>query len=245
MDKVLEVKNLTKIYKNNRGIKDISFDIYPGDIYGFLGPNGAGKTTVMKIISGLLRADQGAVTIFGSNILNDFEKAMDRVGCIIETADSYEYMSAQKNLEMAARFYGDIKKTRIDEVLEMVGLSDYKSEKVSQYSLGMKQRLGIASAILSEPELLILDEPTNGLDIEGMADIRNMIIQLAHEQQVTFFVSSHLAHEMELICNRVGILNNGKLIKEGMVADLLQSHASLEEFFIQQAKEDRRNTLNE
>jgi ABC-2 type transport system ATP-binding protein len=154
-------------------------------------------------------------------------------------------MSACQNLKMAARFYEGLSKNRIDEVLEIVGLSAYKNEKVSQFSLGMKQRLGIASAILSQPDLLILDEPTNGLDIEGMADIRNLILELAHEQQVTFFVSSHLAHEMELICNRVGILNNGKLIREGVVAQLLQSHDSLEDFFIQQAKEDRRNNVNE
>lgn len=245
MEKVLEVKNITKIYKNNRGVKDISFDIHTGDIYGFLGPNGAGKTTVMKIITGLLRASQGEVLLFGHNIVHEFEKAMGRVGCIIETADSYEYMSACQNLKMAARFYEGLNKNRIDEVLEIVGLSAYKNEKVCQFSLGMKQRLGIAAAILAQPDLLILDEPTNGLDIEGMADIRNLILKLAHERQVTFFVSSHLAHEMELICNRVGILNNGKLIKEGVVAQLLQSHDSLEDFFIQQAKEDRRNNVNE
>jgi len=245
MDKVLEVKNLTKLYKNQRGVRDISFDIYKGDIYGFLGPNGAGKTTVMKTIVGLCRANQGEINIFGHNIVDQFEAAMARVGCIIEIAVAYEYLSAQDNLKIAARFYEGIGMPRIDEVLDIVGLRPFKNEKVSAFSLGMKQRLGVAGAILSRPEFLILDEPTNGLDIEGMADIRNMIINLAREQQVTFFVSSHLAHEMQLMCNRVGILNNGTLIKEGAVADILQQYPSLEQFFIEQARNSREGCIDE
>ena len=245
MDKVLEVKGLTKTYKNNRGVRDISFNIYKGDVYGFLGPNGAGKTTVMKTIVGLCRANQGEINIFGYNILNQFEKAMAKVGCIIETAASYEYISAYDNLKIASRFYDGINGSRIDEVLEVVGLSPYKKDKVSSFSLGMKQRLGIASAILSRPEFVILDEPMNGLDIEGMADVRNMIIRMARDQQVTFFVSSHLAHEMELTCNRVGILNNGLLIKEGTLVEILKNHASLEEFFIEQARNNRGDSIHE
>jgi len=245
MDKVLEVKGLTKTYKNNRGVRDISFDIYKGDIYGFLGPNGAGKTTVMKTIVGLCKAQQGEINIFGFNIKNDFEKAMSKVGCIIETAASYEYISAYNNLRIASRFYPGIDGSRIDEVLEIVNLSPYKKDKVGSFSLGMKQRLGIASAILSRPEFVILDEPMNGLDIEGMADVRNMIIRMAREQQITFFVSSHLAHEMELTCNRVGILNNGLLIKEGTLVDILANHASLEEFFINQARNNRGDSIHE
>lgn len=245
MDKVLEVKGLTKTYKNNRGVRDISFNIYKGDVYGFLGPNGAGKTTVMKTIVGLCRANQGEINIFGYNILNQFEKAMAKVGCIIETAASYEYISAYDNLKIASRFYDGINGSRIDEVLEVVGLSPYKKDKVGSFSLGMKQRLGIASAILSKPEFVILDEPMNGLDIEGMADVRNMIIRMAREQQVTFFVSSHLAHEMELTCNRVGILNNGLLIKEGTLVDILKNNASLEEFFIEQARNNRGDSIHD
>ena len=245
MDKVLEVKGLTKTYKNNRGVRDITFDIYKGDIYGFLGPNGAGKTTVMKTIVGLCKAQQGEVNIFGFNIINDFEKAMSKVGCIIETAASYEYIGAYDNLKIASRFYAGIDDRRIDEVLEIVGLSPYKKDKVGSFSLGMKQRLGIASAILSRPEFVILDEPMNGLDIEGMADVRNMIIRMAKDEQVTFFVSSHLAHEMELTCNRVGILNNGLLIKEGTLTDIMENHTSLEEFFIEQARSNREDSKHE
>lgn len=239
MDKVLEVNDLTKIYPNKRGIKNISLEINQGDIFGLLGPNGAGKTTLMKIITGLCRADQGQVKIQGFNALDQFEQAMARVGCIIETADAYEYMSGQKNLELAARFYPQLNKTRIDEVLEIVGLSEFKKEKVENYSLGMKQRLALASAILAYPEFVILDEPTNGLDIEGMVEIRKMIVDLARDHRVTFFISSHLAHEMELMCNRIGIINHGKLVKEGMVSEILSGYSSLEDFFIQQTRDER------
>jgi ABC-2 type transport system ATP-binding protein len=245
MEKILEVKNLTKIYKNGRGIKDISFTINRGDIYGFLGPNGAGKTTVMKTISGLCQADRGEVNIFGFNAGGQFEQAMQKVGCLIESPAAYPYLSAYRNLQLAACFYDNIGNDRIDEILALVGLNDYKHEKIAQYSTGMKQRLGIASAMLPNPQLLILDEPTNGLDIEGMADIRNLILSLARDQGVTFFVSSHLAHEMELTCNRVGMINNGRLIVDGNVAELLRDHGSLEDFFIKAAQEDRRKQTDE
>ncbi len=239
MDKVLEVKDLTKIYGNKRGIENISLEINQGDIYGLLGPNGAGKTTLMKIITGLCRADRGQVKIIGFNVPDQFEQAMARVGCIIETADAYEYMSGRKNLELAARFYPHLNKTRIDEVLEIVGLAEFKNEKVANYSLGMKQRLALASAILAYPEFVVLDEPTNGLDIEGMVEIRNMIMDLAREHRVTFFISSHLAHEMELMCSRIGIINHGKLVREGNVSELLSNYSSLEDFFIQQTRDKR------
>lgn len=238
MEKILEVSNLTKLYKNNRGIKNIGFDIFKGDIFGFLGPNGAGKTTVMKIVTGLCKPDQGEVKIFGFNLFDQFEKAMQKVGGIIENSCAYEYMSAYKNLKLAGRYYRDVTSARIEEVLELVGLNNFKNEKVYNYSLGMKQRLGLASAMLSKPELIILDEPTNGLDVEGMIDIRNTIIKLAREQEVTFFISSHLIHEVDLICNRIGILNNGELLKEGLVAELLDGQdISLEDFFIKQLRE--------
>ena len=240
MGKVLEVKGLSKIYKNGRGVRNISFDVEKGDVFGFLGPNGAGKTTVMKVITGLSAAQQGEVKIFGFNIKDQFAKAMAKVGCLIETADAYEYMSAYKNLELAARFYPGLKKTRIEEVLENVGLSRFRKEKVGGFSLGMKQRLGLAQAILSEPEFVILDEPVNGLDIEGMVDIRNTIINLAREKQTTFFISSHLIHEIELVCNRIGIIINGELIKEGRVTELLtDKYKSLEDYYIGQLRGGR------
>jgi ABC-2 type transport system ATP-binding protein len=238
---VLEVERLTKKYPNRRGVEDITFQVRRGDVYGFLGPNGAGKTTVMKVIANLCQADRGHVRIFGYDIATHFEQAIRKVGFLIEKPEAYEYMSGYRNLELALRYYPQLDKRRIDEVLEMVGLASYKNEKVSNYSLGMKQRLGIAAAILSKPELLILDEPTNGLDIEGMVEIRTLIRKLAEEEQITFLISSHLIHEMELICNRVGIVYNGKMLREGLLADILDgTYASLEDYFVQQVREERR-----
>ncbi|HWP96667.1 MAG TPA: ABC transporter ATP-binding protein [Syntrophomonadaceae bacterium] len=245
MAPVLEVKGLTKVYKNGRGIHDISFEIERGEIYGFLGPNGAGKTTVMKNITGLVRADRGVVRILGFDQEKEFEKAMRHVGCIIENPAFYLYLSAVRNLEMIAAFYDDIDRTKIKEILDMVGLKQFQGGPVSQFSTGMRQRLALAAALLGNPDLLILDEPTNGLDIEGMADMRKLIIKLAARQKTTFFVSSHLAHEMELMCNRVGLINDGQMIAEGAVKELLKAHGSLEEFFIQQTQNDRGKAVSE
>lgn len=240
MERILEVKEITKKYKNGRGVEDISFDIKKGDVFGFLGPNGAGKTTLMKIITGLVKADKGEVKIFGHNLNNEFEKAMEKVGAIVEDAVAYEYMSAYNNLKLAAGFYPGINKKNIEEILELVGLKEFKDEKVSDFSLGMKQRLSLASALLSNPELVILDEPTNGLDIEGVVEIRNTIKNLAESKGISFFISSHQIHEIELVCNRVGIIFNGKLIREGQVSDILNDNKeSLEDFFIRQLKENR------
>jgi ABC-2 type transport system ATP-binding protein len=241
METVLEIESLTKTYSNGRGIEDISLQVRRGDIYGCFGPNGAGKTTLMKAVAGLCRIDRGRVRVFGFDAAAHFEQAMMKTGLLIERAEAYEYMSGYKNLEMALRYYPNMAKSRIDEVLELVGLAPYKKDKVETYSLGMKQRLGIAAAIISKPELLILDEPTNGLDIEGMVEIRELILRLAREERITFFISSHLVHEMELICNRIGIMYNGKLIREGKLSELLDgSYASLEDYFVQQVREERR-----
>lgn len=245
MEAVLEIEGLTKTYKNGRGIENITLQVRKGDLYGFFGPNGAGKTTVMKTIARLCRADSGRVRIFGHDVTTHFEQAMRNVGLLIEKAEAFEYMSGYQNLEMALRFYPNMGKKRIGEVLELVGLAPFAKDKVENYSLGMKQRLGIASAILSKPELLILDEPTNGLDIEGMVEIRELILELAKEESITFFVSSHLIHEMELICNRIGIVYDGKLIREGQLSDILDgSYPSLEDYFVKQMREERRASLH-
>lgn len=238
---VLDIAHLTKKYANQRGVEDITLQVRRGDIYGFFGPNGAGKTTVMKVAVNLCKADKGKVSLFGHDVATRHELAMRHVGVMIERAEAYEYMSGYKNLEMAARFYPDVEKRRIGEVLELVGLSSSQHRKVADYSLGMKQRLGFASAIISRPKLLILDEPTNGLDIEGMVEIRELIARLAQEEHITFFISSHLIREMELICNRVGIIYNGKLIREGLLSELLGGpYSSLEEYFVAQVREERR-----
>lgn len=241
METIVEIEGLTKTFRNQRGIHDISLTVRKGDIYGFFGPNGAGKTTVMKTMAGLSRANKGKVRLFGHDVTTHYEQAMAKVGVLIETAEAYEYMSGRKNLELAARMYPELTGKRVDEVLELVGLSGYQREKVGHYSLGMKQRLGLAAAILSRPELLILDEPTNGLDIEGMVQIREVILLLAREERTTFFLSSHLIHDMELMCNRIGILYGGKLIREGLKSELLDGRfPTLEELFIHEVKEERR-----
>ncbi|AJY73536.1 ABC transporter ATP-binding protein [Paenibacillus beijingensis] len=231
---LLEINEVTKLYKNGRGVRNVSFDLSRGDIFGLIGPNGTGKTTLLKMIMGLIRPDQGSIRIFGHSVTESYEQAIAQVGCIIETADAYDYMSAYDNLKLSARFYPDLAKTRIDQVLELVGLAPYKKERVRGYSLGMKQRLALASALLSNPQLVILDEPTNGLDIEGMVEVRHTIRQLALGQGITFLISSHLIHDLGMIANRIGIMNNGSLIRLGQVSELLPDETTLEQYVVTQ-----------
>lgn len=240
MEKVIEIKNLSKVYKNGRGIRDINLDIHRGEIFGFLGPNGAGKTTAMKIMTGLVTPDSGDVKILGHSILEDFEGAMEKVGCIIETAESYPYLTAFENLRQFARYYTDVDSKRIEEVLEITGLLKYKNEKPKKFSLGMKQRLGIAAAILSKPEVVILDEPLNGLDVEGMIHMRNIIKDLAEKEKTTFFISSHLIHDVELTCTSIGILYDGKMLNVDTTDNILKNYVSLENYFISEVERNGR-----
>ena len=240
MEKVIEIKNLTKSYGNGRGIRNINLDIYKGDIFGFLGPNGAGKTTAMKIMTGLIRPEQGDVKILGYSVTEEYEKAMAQVGCLIEIAESYHYLSAFDNLKQLARYYPGIDHHRIDEVLELTGMSKYKNEKPKKFSLGMKQRLGLAAAVLSRPKVVILDEPLNGLDVEGMIDIRKMIQGLAEREQTTFFISSHLIHDVELTCNRIGVIYNGKILNVESTQTILNSYATLENYFVSEVERNGR-----
>lgn len=240
MEKVIEINNLSKLYKNGRGITDINLEINRGEIFGFLGPNGAGKTTAMKIMTGLIKPDNGDVKILGYSVLEDFEKAMSKVGCIIETAESYSYLTAYENLKQFSRYYKDVDDKRIEEVLEIIGLQKFKNEKTRKFSLGMKQRLGIAAAILSKPEVVILDEPLNGLDVEGMLDIRNLIKSLAEEEKTTFFISSHLIHDVELTCNKIGVLYNGRMLNVDTTKNILNNYASLENYFISEVERNGR-----
>jgi ABC-2 type transport system ATP-binding protein len=240
MEKVIEITNLSKVFKNGRGIKDINLDIYRGDIFGFLGPNGAGKTTAMKIMTGLAKPDSGDVKILGHSITESYEQAMEKATCIIETAESYPYLTAYENLKQFSRYYKNIDDKRIDEVLELTGIIKYKNEKPRKFSLGMKQRLGIAAAILSKPEVIILDEPLNGLDVEGMIAMRNIIKNLVEQEKTTFFISSHLIHDVELTCNRIGVLYNGSLLNVDTTKNILNNYVSLENYFVSEVERNGR-----
>ncbi|MCZ8522023.1 MULTISPECIES: ABC transporter ATP-binding protein [Paenibacillus] len=240
MSKAIEITGLTKMYLNGRGISDLNLEIDQGDIFGFLGPNGAGKTTAMKMMAGLLKPDRGDVKIFGSSIQEDYVGAMKHVGCMIETAESYPYLTANDNLKLFARFYPHVDQRRIDECLEITGMSKYKNEKSRKFSLGMKQRLGIAAAILSKPKLLILDEPLNGLDVEGMLEMRRLIKQLSGEEGTTFFISSHLIHDVELTCTRIGVVYGGKLVNVDYTRNILSNYSSLENYFVSEVDRNGR-----
>ena len=209
---VLEVNHINKSFGNKKVLNDVSFAIDEGEILGFIGPNGAGKTTTIKIILGLQSIDSGEVIINGNSITKNFSKAIERVGAIVENPDSYMYLSGRKNLELVANMYDNIPKERIDEVIKLVGLENRIQDKVSKYSLGMRQRLGIAIALLNKPNLLILDEPTNGLDPEGIKELRDLIKNLAKKEKTSILISSHNLSELESFCTDICIIQNGVIL---------------------------------
>ena len=213
---ILKCDNLKKQIKNKIIVENISFSINRGDIVGFIGPNGAGKTTIIKLILGLMKLSEGTVLINGFDIEKDFIKAIEKVGSIVETPDLYMYLSGYDNLKITANNYKNISKNRMNEVIKIVGLENRIKDKVSTYSLGMRQRLGIAEAIINQPELLILDEPTNGLDIEGIIEIRNLIKNLS-QQGMAILVSSHNLTEIDNLCNRIIAIKNGKIIADDTI----------------------------
>ncbi|OEF96869.1 ABC transporter ATP-binding protein [Desulfuribacillus alkaliarsenatis] len=238
---VLQVNNVAKSFAKNKVIHDITFEVRQGEVYGFLGPNGAGKTTLVRMMLGLIDFQQGIIKIHGHDIKKDFKSAVREVGAIVETPYFYPYMSGYDNLRLAANVYDGVTKENIDEVLEMVQMKKRSKDKVRTYSLGMRQRLGIARALLHKPKLVILDEPTNGLDPQGMREIRELIRQLAIERDITFFISSHLLKEVEVTCDRVAILNEGKLLATGTVQELLKeaNADNFEDYFIELTKKER------
>lgn len=210
---VLRVKNLTKKFGNRIAVNNVSFDVFTGEIFGFLGPNGAGKTTTLRLITGLAKPDHGNVLICGYSIKTQYEKAIANLGGIIENPEMYNNFTGLDNLKYYASLYSNIDKNRIKEVTEIVGLSDRIKDKVKTYSLGMKQRLGIAQALLHKPKLLILDEPTNGLDPSGIIEMRKFLKATAIKEGIGILVSSHNLAEMELMCDSIGIINDGCLEK--------------------------------
>lgn len=209
--KVLEVKNINKFFGKKQILKDISFDIEEGEILGFVGPNGSGKTTTIKIILGLQKASSGEVYINGDNIKENFENAIRKVGAIVESPDMYMYLSGLDNLKLVANYY-NISHDKINSIVEFVGLKDRIKDTVSKYSLGMRQRLGIAQAILNKPNLLIVDEPTNGLDPSGIIEFRKMLKELAKKEKMSIFISSHNLAEIENICDKVLLINEGEIV---------------------------------
>lgn len=219
---VVQLQHATKRIAGRNIVNDLSFDIPAGEVFGFLGPNGAGKTTTIRMMVGLIKISQGDILIKGHSITKDFSKAIKNVGAIVENPDLYKYLTGYKNLKHYARMVPGVSKARINEMVEVVGLKDRIHDKVATYSLGMRQRLGIAQALLHRPPLLILDEPTNGLDPAGIHELRNYLKRLAHEEGVAVFVSSHLLSEMELMCDRVGVLQNGKLVSIQSIQDFVR-----------------------
>jgi len=239
---IIEVNSLTKLYKNGRGIKDITFTVEEGDIVGLLGPNGSGKTTTMKAILGLCRGNSGSITVFGKSIDEDFEEIMLQTGALIEAPAIFADMTAMQNMQLAARFYKNIGKDRIEQVLDAVHLLQYKNDKAGRFSLGMKQRLGLALAYLSNPKLIIMDEPVNGLDIEGMIETREIIMSLNKKYNTTFLISSHLSSEIEKTCNKVAVMSEGKLIDFTLTEKALELNPTLEDYYLRRVREQRRET---
>jgi len=220
----LVTEGLTRRFGERVAVDRLSIQVQPGDVYGFLGPNGAGKTTAIRCILGLIRKDAGKVTIFGET---DPVRQRAHVGAMVETPRFFDWMSARGNLERAAAFAGQGDRADIDRALQLVGLWGRESEQVRTYSLGMRQRLGIARALVGKPKLLVLDEPTNGLDPRGMKEVRDLLDHLAKSTQLTIFISSHLLDEIEKLCDRVGIIERGRMIAEGKVADLVAGEAGV------------------
>ncbi|MBE5805407.1 MAG: ABC transporter ATP-binding protein [Clostridiales bacterium] len=226
---VLKCENINKIIKKKQILNNVSLELKEGEILSFIGPNGAGKTTTIKLILGLQSITSGTVTINGFDIQKDFTKAIEKVGAIVENPDFYMYLTGRQNLELAANMYSNIDKKRIDEVINLVGLQNRIDDKVSKYSLGMRQRLGIAQAILNKPNLLVLDEPTNGLDPEGIKELRTFLVKLATEENMAIFISSHNLAELESFCNTVCIIQNGTVI-ENSTMEKIKSGLSSEKF---------------
>ena len=223
-ERIIEVTGLTKRFKSITAVDKLNFNVFRGDVFGFLGPNGAGKSTTIRMLVSLIFPNEGSIKIFGKSINEHRLYILRKIGAIVEKPDFYKYMSAQKNLEILGSAYGcDVSGKRIMEILDLVGLVERAKSKVKTYSHGMKQRLGIAQALLHNPKLIILDEPTTGLDPQGMKDIRNLITNLSREQNKTVFLSSHILHEVEQVANRMIIINKGKTIVEGSVEDLLKA----------------------
>lgn len=236
---VLEVLNVSKKAGARTLVDHVSFSIQAGDVCGFVGPNGAGKTTLIRMMTGLIKPGSGSIRIDGTDVGRERVKALSRVGAIVESPIFFPYMSGRDNLLNLARLHPNVpgteRKARVEEALSIVGLSERGSDKVKTYSLGMKQRLGIAQALLGDPRLIILDEPANGLDPMGIRELRQLIQRLNQERRITFLVSSHLLDELQRICSRFVIIKEGKLVWEGTSREWQEAAGAkgIEEHFVE------------
>jgi ABC-type multidrug transport system ATPase subunit len=223
-EKVIEISGLSKQFKDLKAVNDLNLNVYKGDVFGFLGPNGAGKSTTIRMMLTLINPNHGQIKLFGEDLRANRISILKRIGAIVEKPDFYGYLSAYKNLEILGRLsFTNVSRNRIMEILELVGLAKRYKDKVKTFSHGMKQRLGLAQALLHNPDLIVLDEPTTGLDPQGMKEIRDLIMHLSHDQKKTIFLSSHILSEVEIVANRMIIINKGKTVVEGYVHDLLNT----------------------
>lgn len=237
MEPIVQIENLTKTINGRTIIDSISFQVHKGEVFGFLGPNGAGKTTTIRMIVGLMEITSGDIKIGGWSIHSHFEKAVRSIGAIVENPEMYKFLTGWQNLKQYARMSAVVSDEKIAEIIKLVGLTDRIHDKVKTYSLGMRQRLGLAQSLLHNPEVLILDEPTNGLDPAGIREIRDYLRYLAKEKNMAVIVSSHLLSEMEMMCDRIGIIQNGKLIDVQLVHDFVQETDKFYEFELTPAEE--------
>ncbi len=227
-DTIVEVRNLSKSFKNFEAVKNISFEIAKGSVYGFLGQNGAGKSTTMRMLLSLIEPTNGEINIFNKPLKGNEKYILSNIGAIIEKPDTYNYLSGYENLKIFSKIFKlPSTKSTLDKLLERVGLSGRGNDKVKSYSQGMKQRLGIAIALLNDPDFIILDEPTNGLDPQGIADIRNLIIHFSKNEGKTILISSHLINEIEMVADSMIILHKGEKVVEGKVSELLDPARTL------------------
>ena len=220
MNTILKCENLYKTFGKKEILKNVSLEVKEGDILGFIGPNGAGKTTTIKLVLGLQNITKGRVLINGYDVEKEFTKAIEKVGAIVENPDMYMYLTGYENLKLVSNLYKNISKERIDKIVRLVKLENRINDKVSKYSLGMRQRLGIAQAILHNPNLLILDEPTNGLDPEGIKEMRELLVSLAEKEKMAILISSHNLAELDNFCNKVCIIKNGEVIETSDIENI-------------------------
>ncbi len=236
MSYILQTSHLSKTIDGKQLVTDVNIHVKKGEVYGFLGPNGAGKTTVMKMLTNLWKPTSGTVALFGKVLEKNSYEVLKRMGSIIEFPTFYDHMSGKDNLQLHCEYMGYYNKGSVEEALQMLGLSDAADKPAGSYSLGMKQRLGIARAILCKPELVILDEPTNGLDPAGMKQIRDLFRMLCTEYGMTLMISSHLLPEIESIADTVGVIHHGKMMKEISMKEIAETNTAYIELAVEDTK---------